>query len=300
MKFTKGHFYFTLSVILASFRPIFYKQFKEYFFMTVYLSLISMYSGGLGFMYYNLKKGESFKDKIIETLTPTNLLNSFISELRFILKQFAVINLPLTISIPMNNLWMVSSAYFGRVINNEIPTMKEIISIGILIIGAIVLNLNNLLKSGSGKKSKTTKSYYSGIISLLVSTILAGYIYSIFKKISTETKDSGFTMAVESGGSLIIATFLLIYDRLFCKKINMPSTVNIVKMFLAVTLLFNIDIIIRFEGLSRIKQLDTLFLSQVGTLIPVMIGFLYYGEKMDVYKIAGLTTIIAGVLYGSL
>ena len=118
--------------------------------MTVYLSLISMYSGGLGVMYYNLKKGESFKDKIIETLTPANLLNSFISELRFILKQFAVINLPLTISIPMNNLWMVS-VYFGRVINNEIPTMKEIISIGILIIGAVVLNLNTLLKSGSVK-----------------------------------------------------------------------------------------------------------------------------------------------------
>ena len=300
MKFTKGHFLFTLSVVLASFRPIFYKQFKDYFFMIVYLSLLSMYSGGLGVMYYNLKKGESFKEKVIETLKPENLLNSLISELRFILKQFAVINLPLTISIPMNNLWMVSSAYFGKVINKEIPTLKEMISVAVLIIGAIVLNLNTLLKSGAGKKSKMTKSYYRGIVSLLVSTILGGYIYSIFKKISTETKDSGFTMAVESGGSLIIATFLLIYDRLFCKKINMPSPMNIVKMFLALTLLFNIDIIIRFEGLSRIKQLDTLFLSQIGTLIPIMVGFLYYGEKMDMYKIAGLVTIIGGVLYGSL
>ena len=71
-------------------------------------------------------------------------------------------------------------------------------------------------------------------------------------------------------------------------------------MFLSLTLLFNIDIIIRFEGLSRIKQLDTLFLSQIGTLIPIMVGFLYYGEKMDMYKIAGLVTIIGGVLYGSL
>ena len=300
MKFTKGHFLFTLSVVLASFRPIFYKQFKDYFFMIVYLSLLSMYSGGLGVMYYNLKKGESFKEKVIETLKPENLLNSLISELRFILKQFAVINLPLTISIPMNNLWMVSSAYFGKVINKEIPTLKEMISVAVLIIGAIVLNLNTLLKLRAGKKSKMTKSYYRGIVSLLVSTILGGYIYSIFKKISTETKDSGFTMAVESGGSLIIATFLLIYDRLFCKKINMPSPMNIVKMFLALTLLFNIDIIIRFEGLSRIKQLDTLFLSQIGTLIPVMVGFLYYGEKMDMYKIAGLVTIIGGVLYGSL
>ena len=300
MKFTKGHFYFTLSVILASFRPIFYKQFKDYFFMTVYLSLLSMYCGGLGMMYYNLKKGERMQDKIIETLKPENLLNSILSELRFILKQFAVINLPLTVSIPMNNLWMVSSAYFGRVINNEIPTMKEIISIGVLIIGAIILNLNKILDSNKGKKSKTTKKYYYGIISLLVSTVLGGYIYSIFKKISTESKDSGLTMAIESGGSLIIATFLLIYDRLFCNKINMPSMMNIMKMFLLLTFLFNIDILIRFEGLSRIKQLDTLFLSQIGTFIPVMIGLFFYGEKMDMYKIVGLLTIIGGVLYGSL
>ena len=204
MKFTKGHFLFTLSVVLASFRPIFYKQFKDYFFMIVYLSLLSMYSGGLGVMYYNLKKGESFKEKVIETLKPENLLNSLISELRFILKQFAVINVPLTISIPMNNLWMVSSAYFGKVINKEIPTLKEMISVAVLIIGAIVLNLNTLLKLGAGKKSKMTKSYYRGIVSLLVSTILGGYIYSIFKKISTETKDSGFTLAVESGDVFVI------------------------------------------------------------------------------------------------
>lgn len=300
MELSKGHMYFTLSVILASFRPIFYKQFKEYFFMTIFLSLLSMYTGGLGFMYYNLKKGESFKEKFLETLSSKNLLNSLLSEVRFILKQFAVISLPLTVSIPMNNLWMVSSTYFGRVINNEIPTMKQLVSIGVLIIGAIILNLNKLLEASKGKKSKMNKNYYRGIISLLVSTIIGGYVYSMFKKISTETKDSGFTMAVESGGALIVAAFILMYDVLFCKKINIPSMKNIVLMFLALTFLFNIDILIRFEGLSRIKQLDTIFLSQIGTIIPVMIGFLYYGEKLDMYKIAGLLTIIGGVLYGSL
>ena len=267
--------------------------------MTVYLSLLSMYTGGLGFMYYNLKKGESFKDKFIKTLNPKNFLISLISELRFILKQFAVINLPLTISIPMNNLWMVSSTYFGKIINKEIPTVKQLISIGVLIIGAIILNLNQLIQS-SNKKLKSSNNYYKGILSLIVSTVLGGYIYSVFKKISTETKDSGYTMAVESGGSLIIATFLLIYDRMFCKKLNIPSYSTIIKMFIALTFLFNIDIIIRFEGLSRIKQLDTIFLSQIGTLIPVLTGFLYYGEKVNTYKVLGLLTIVSGVLYGSL
>ena len=268
--------------------------------MTIFLSLLSMYAGGLGFMYYNLKKEESFKDKFLETLSSKNLLNSLLSEIRFILKQFAVISLPLTISIPMNNLWMVSSTYFGRVINNEIPTMKQLVSIGVLIMGALILNLSKLLEASKGKNSKVNKNYYRGMISLLVSTIIGGYVYSMFKKISTETKDSGFTMAVESGGALIVATFILMYDVLFCKKINIPSVKKMVLMFSALTFLFNIDILIRFEGLSRIKQLDTIFLSQIGTIIPVMIGFLYYGENLDMYKIAGLLTIIGGVLYGSL
>ena len=42
----------------------------------------------------------------------------------------------------------------------------------------------------------------------------------------------------------------------------------------------DLDTSIGIEGLSRIKQLDTIFLSQIGTLIPVLVGFLYYGEKI--------------------
>ena len=121
--FDYGHSMFILSVVLASFRPIFYKEYKDYFFITVFFSLLSMYIGGILYSYYNLKKDETIKDKIKYSLEPKNLIYSFISELRFILKQFAVINLPLTISIPMNNLWMLSSAYFGKVINNETPSI---------------------------------------------------------------------------------------------------------------------------------------------------------------------------------
>ena len=213
-----GHIMFILSTILGAFRPIFYKEYKDYFFITVFFSLLSMYIGGILYMYYHLKNDEKIKDKIKETLTTRNLMYSFISEIRFILKQIAVISLPLTISIPMNNLWMISSAYFGKVINNEVPTIIEIISIGILILGSIILNLHKMFEKNSKKFDRN--SYIKGITALILSTILGGYIYSIFKHISTESQDPGLTMSIESGGSLIIATLILVFDRLTSKKIN--------------------------------------------------------------------------------
>lgn len=294
---TEGHYYYIAAMFLAAFRPIFFKQYKDYFAMTVYLSLLAMFSGGVGYMYYNLKDDENIKDKVLESLSRENIINSLISELRFILKQFAVINLPLSVSIPMNNLWMVSSAYFAKKINNEIPSRNQIISIIILIFGTIILNLNKVF--GEKKKPKVFRNYYKGIISLLLSTILGGYIYSVFKKISTETQNPGFTMSVESGGSLIVATILLILERLFVRKIKVPPFKEMIKMFIGLVLVFNVDIILMFTGLSKIKQLDTIYLSQIATIIPVFIGLTYYKEKLDIYKIIGLLTIIFGVIFGA-
>ena len=51
---TEGHYYYIAAMFLAAFRPIFFKQYKDYFAMTVYLSLLAMFSGGVGYMYYNL------------------------------------------------------------------------------------------------------------------------------------------------------------------------------------------------------------------------------------------------------
>ena len=194
---------------------------------------------------------------------------------------------------------MVSSTYFGKVINNEVPTMKQIISIIFLIIGSIILNLQQILDSRKGKKMKLSLNYYRGIISLIASTVLGGYIFSVFKNISTKTQDSGYTMAIESGGALIVATFILIYDVMFCKKINIPTIKNIFLMFIALTFLFNINILLRFYGLSKIKQLDTIYLSQIGTIIPLLTGIFYYKEKLDKFKIVGLFTILMAVFYGS-
>lgn len=294
--FDYGHLMFILSVILASFRPIFYKEYKDYFLITVILSLLSMYVGSILYMYYNLKEDEKIIDKVKITLTRENIINSLISEARFMLKQYAVISLPLSISIPMNNLWMVSSTYFGKTINDETPTMNQLISISILIVGSIILNLNKIFEPSSKKFDKST--YLKGLTALLLSTTLGGYIYSVFKNITTKTQDPGLTMGIESGGSLILATLYLIYDRLTSKTINIPPLKTLILMFFSLTFLFNIDILLKFIGMARISQMETVFLSQIGNLIPIIIGFFVYKEKLDLNKILGFLVILFGTLFG--
>ena len=294
--FDYGHSMFILSVILASFRPIFYKEYKDYFLITVILSLLSMYVGSILYMYYNLKEDEKITDKVKLTLTRENVIHSLVSEARFILKQYAVISLPLSISIPMNNLWMVSSTYFGKTINNEIPTVNQLISIGIIIFGSIILNLNKIFEPSSKKFDKS--SYIKGITALLLSTTLGGYIYSVFKNITTKTQDPGLTMGIESGGSLILATLYLIYDRLTSKTINIPPFKTLLLMFFSLTFLFNIDILLKFIGMARITQMETVFLSQIGSLIPIIVGLLVYKEKLDLNKILGFFVISFGTLFG--
>ena len=106
-------------------------------------------------------------------------------------------------------------------------------------------------------------------------------------------------MSIESGGSLIIAALILLYDRLTSKIINIPSFKNSMIMFFSLTFLFNIDILLRFIGLSKIPQMDSLFLSQIGTIIPVLVGFYFYKEKMNLNKLLGMGVITFGSLLDS-
>ena len=69
-------------------------------------------------------------------------------------------------------------------------------------------------------------------------------------------------------------------------------------MFFSLTFLFNIDILLKFIGMARITQMETVFLSQIGSLIPIIVGLLVYKEKLDLNKILGFLVITFGTLFG--
>ena len=45
--------------------------------------------------------------------------------------------------------------------------------------------------------------------------------------------------------------------------------------------------------------MDSLFLSQIGTIIPVLIGFYFYKEKINLNKLLGMGVITFGSLLDS-
>lgn len=294
----KYYIFFILSIIISSLRPIFFKKYKDYFFMSIYLSTLSMYLGSIVYMYYESREKENYNliEHIKNSLNIENSILSIISSTRFITKQLSYILLPLSISIPLTNLWIVSATIFDKVLYNSKITIMQYISIAILFIGAILINLVKIMDIDS---SNGGGNYIYGIIAILISIISGGYIYTKFQNLVSSNLDPGYTMGIESGGSLIILTVILLIGSL-SGLIKIPKIIDIVIMFVLLLFLFNISIIFKFIGFEKISVINSVFISQLSIILAVSIGFFYYNESFDIYKILGLIVIIIGSILGML
>ena len=291
--------FFVLYAIISAFRPVFFVKFKEYFLFSIFLSLLSMYIGSILYMLYEYKTKKNYKilTKIKDTFKFKNILNSVIAETRFLSKQYSYILLPLTVSVPLSSLSLISITIFDKVINKVKSNIYEYTSIIFLVIGSIIINFDKILNRKTNNIS--IKKYIIGIISALVAVVLSGYIYITFQKLTYIKKDPGYTMGVESGGSLVLVTIILIILIVF-KKVNIPNLKIIIIMFVLLTFLFNIDIIFKFIGFESIPVLFSVFLSQFSVLITFLIGIFYFKEKVTKFKILGLIIIILASVSGIL
>lgn len=289
MIFTKYHIYYIFSCIISSFVPIVYKEYKKYPVAIILCYLLSINIGGMLYILYN-SNTDTLKEKMILSFSKKNIFTSFIAELQIILKQLAVKILPLSILAPTFNLWLGSSMFFGKIINNEKPSKYQIASVIIIIIGSFILNIK--------KDIKYNNAYNIGLVFLLLAVLLSGYNVSVFKNISTKTQDPGYTMLIQSSGSLLLLLFIYLIDKLFFHKISLPSFTILFKLFILFMIILNSYIFLLYTSLSNIKQLDTLCLSQIKVVIPVLVGILYYKESVNLSKVLGLIIIGFGVLCG--
>lgn len=292
------YIFFILSAIIAAFRPVVFRKYKDYFIFGMFLSVLSMYIGSLLYMFYESRMNDNynFKKKLLEEFNRKNLALSVISQIRFLTKQYAAILLPLTISIPLNNLWLVTATIFDKIINKTDISTMEYISIGILIIGGIIINFDKILNTKQ-MDNVSHINYIFGIVLILISIISGGYIYTMMQKIVSTNMDPGLTMGIESGGALILMTILLI-GGLIIGKVKIPSFQGIVTMFLLLTILFNIDILFKFIGFEKISIIESIFLSQVYIFVILLIGIFYYKENITIYKIIGVIIIIIASIIG--
>jgi drug/metabolite transporter (DMT)-like permease len=306
---------FLLSSIIASFRPVFFRTYKANFLLTIVLSLLSMYVGYLVLTYVKNPKQsfEDYKKSISRVYTRENMFYSILSELRFIAKQYSFMLLPLTFSVPISLLYIPFTMLYNHYSNKIDFSPLQLLTTGILIFG-ILLTKDSKTGGSPSRKSSSNSSFLQtflkslttienmqslkGILYGLFAAIAGSYLYVVLDKIDKSTQDPLYVMGIESGFSLLVFS-LLLAGAIFMGKVTLPSWGTIVKMFMFLTFLFNIDIVLKYIGLEKVTIIQSLFLSQVYLISSFLIGFFYYKEHISTQKMIGLLVVVLSSIYGS-
>jgi len=272
------------SVIISAFRPLLFKHYKDYMLYTIIVSLFSMW---IGSVVYQLYEGGPSKvlSGIKNSIKWENIKLSLLSEARFITKMFSLLFLPVSVSVPLSELKIISGAYFDNIINNVSYTPQKVISIILLIISGTFIGLGDYADKGR----TTLSNYIFGGILMLISIILGGYMLIKFRNIAIE-KGPGETMMIESTGSLILLAPLLLLIK------HPPWRLSLI-LLLSTTLVFNIDILLKFIGLRGITIYQAIIFSAISTLISAILGAFMFGESLTTMKLVGLAVMISTIIY---
>lgn len=299
-KITMGYIAYIISILISAFRPIFFKKLSNYTAITIYISLITMFIGSIIYIIIDLYKkkelnGNTIKEKILKSFEIKNFLLSITSEIRFITKIYGIILLPITISIPLSQIWIIFAIIFDKIINKTELNMWKYISIGIITIGSIVINFDQILLSKkSNKMNIHIYNYIVGITLILLSSILRGYLLTEFQNIAIKT-NPGETLMIESVGALIVMTPIIIIG-IILNKIKIPNWKLIIMLLLSLTFLFDIGILLKFYGLKYIKEYHIIVLSSLSVIISVIFGFILLSESITLYKLMGILLISSGFI----
>lgn len=292
---------FALSVLFASFRPIFFRAYKSDFLVAIWLSLLSMYIGFL-VMTYMKNPDQSFdqyKEQIMKPYRMKNMLYSLLHELKFVAMQYSFMVLPLTFSVPLSLLYIPFTLLFDYFINNNPLTISELGATLFMLIGILFTKTESIKKQSKQSKEGFLHKAYEmrGIISGILGTILGSYVYIMLSDIDKKTKDPFYIIGIESGLALVLISILVLGGYLM-GTVTMPSLSTMTKMFVLLTFLFNLDAVFKYIGLEKVPVLQSLFISQLYLLVSFLIGVMYYKEAFTTNKMIGLVIVLLSSLYG--
>lgn len=282
----RGEFFYSLSAFIAAFRPVLFKHYKDYLLFTVIISLLSMWIGSVVYKWY--EDGiEGVKDGIHVSLEWENIKLSLLSEIRFLSKAFSLLFLPISVAVPLSELYIASAAFFDSYINGTQYDLKKILSIVILIISGTLIGWTDYKASPGTSLFK----YLFGGLLMVGSVILGGYMLIKFQNFDKRFS-AGTTLMTESMGSLILLLPLL-------AVIKWPPKHLVFILLAATTFLFNIDIILKFVGLKDITSYQAIVLGTITTIVGTALGPYLFNEHMTWVKLFALIILISTILYSS-
>lgn len=279
----RGELIYALSTIIASFRPSLFKHYKKYMLFTVIVSLLSMWLGSVAYEIWE-KGTAGAHQSLQQSLQWENVKLSLLSESRFFSKAFSLLYLPISVAVPLSQLFFASAAFFDHYINNTQYDYKKILSIIVLILSGTVISWADYTSS----KSTSLVNYLIGLSLMAISIILGGYMLIRFQNLDKKF-GPGITLMTEATASLIVLLPLLFVT-------EWPSWKMALTLFLATTFLFNIDILLKFIGLREISSYQAIVLGTIGIIFGTMLGPYLFNESMSPTKLVALIVLIVTVI----
>lgn len=257
------------------------------------LTLITSSTAFIFFLsYFYVKNNYNFNIKrITEVLyNKYTLIEGITGQMYFFFFITALPLLPFNLATPLSALWLFIALFLEPFILDNYSLEAKVIAIFILfIIGLLTINYHHFNK---GFNLKKYPNYKLGLLFLLLSCLGRGLQVTFTKKIGDDYETHELAL-MSFTANLIIALLMFGYKYLFSDYT--PNIHNLVYLIISCILLNNISIFLRFYSIKHLSENLFILITQTSIILSILIGYLFFKEKIVVNQIIGFIIIILSI-----
>ncbi len=192
---------------------------------------------------------------------------------------------PLSLTVPYLNFTPVFMTFTGMLFLGEIPSLNSFLGIALVVVGAFVLNY-----SGSGNPLASLLREKGSLMMLGVAGLWS--LTGPLEKVVLRSFDPLFMSVVSS---LLIGSAILLFN---LKEIRSGETLfsrRVLKVLLFTFFVQFLAILTQFLAVQKVfvAYVDTI--KRSGTIISVLFGYFYFGERPLSPRLIGSLIMIGGV-----
>jgi len=285
-----GYIYLFIYSIIASLKPVFVKKYNAFLFTSLVSYTLYHLLGGLSLYYY---KHKTIYDKDIMNFSFQELYPGFLKLTEILLFIYGSIHVPAYMLVSMSTLRVVFIAFFDKIINNTSYNWIKYIEIFGIIFSTLLINIVSIF----GKKGNTPIESI-GVIAILLSVVIRGYIFTRFRNYTIEKQDTSKTMIfIGKGGSVFLLCYVLYYILIRRKTIEFPPLQILYVLSFVGFFMHFIAGYTKNEGISKIPQIEAAIFLKTAIVLSFFISTWYFKEKMSFVQIIGIILMICIIIF---
>ena len=219
---------------------------------------------------------------------------SILDIIRYSFKIIGISLLPLSIALPMAFIWTLFALYFSHVINKIDISMQTYIGIGLALLGVLIINGREFIRTFLGEKTKIPiGTYMIGLVLILISAILRGYIITKLKDYSNYMTPMEDVFNESAVSSIILVVIYIFY-------LNMAESLPTLREYMIYIIYFLFigtgGIYLASVALTYLKEFEVVAMSSLSIIFSILLGYFILGEPVTIYKIIGGALIIFGTV----